>query len=45
MTYTERIFFGLDSIILLFAEGDWDSGLSSGKSGKKYPENPVNPVK
>jgi hypothetical protein len=27
-----------------FAEGDWSSGLSSGKPGKKDPKNPVNPV-
>jgi hypothetical protein len=28
-----------------FAEGDWVSRLSSGKPGKEYPDNPVNPVK
>jgi len=30
--------------ILLLAEGDWVPRLSSGKPGKEYPVNPVNPV-
>jgi hypothetical protein len=35
----------MDSDFIFIAEGDWVSRLSSGKPGKKDPNNPVNPVK